>query len=286
MLMYPTFNPIALELGPVKIYWYGLMYLCAFLFFLYGAKWRIKKFGHPILTSQMIDDFLFYAALGVIIGGRLGYCFLYQPMHYLSNPLSILKTWEGGMSFHGGMAGVLLAVYYFTRKIKTSFFVLSDFIAPFIPFCLMFGRIGNFINGELWGRFSNPNLPWGMIFPQSGSMLPRHPSQLYAALFEGLILFLIIIWFSRKPRKLGQISAVFMMGYGAIRFILEYFRQPDVFATDVVVNTGLTLGQIYSIPMFVIGVAIYIWSLKQNGTLSTTTATTTSSRTKSKTKSK
>lgn len=261
--MYPTFNPVAVSLGPIKVHWYGLMYLLSFLFFLYAAKWRIQKYGHPIFTVKMIDDFLFYGALGTVLGGRIGYCLFYQPAFYLTHPLDILKTWDGGMSFHGGMLGVFLAIYLFARKVGTTFFVLSDFVAPFIPVCLLFGRIGNFINGELWGRFCSPSLPWGMVFPQSGSMLPRHPSQLYEAFTEGVILFaVLLIYTTRKKRNLGQTSGVFMIGYGLARFTLEFFREPDAFATGIVKMTGFSLGQFYSLPMILAGILIYLWGSK------------------------
>jgi len=263
MLMYPKFDPVAISLGPLKVHWYGLMYLLSFLFFLYGGKWRIRKFGHPVLTEKMIDDFLFYGALGTVLGGRLGYCLFYQPAYYLTHPLDIVKTWDGGMSFHGGMIGVLVAIYIFSRKINTTFFVLGDFVTPFIPVCLMFGRIGNFINGELWGRFCSPTLPWGMVFPQSGSMLPRHPSQLYEALTEGVLLFLVLLIFTTsKKRNLGQTAGVFLIGYGIARFVLEFFRAPDAFATGVVQSTGLSLGQYYSLPMILAGVIVLSWGLK------------------------
>lgn len=262
MLVYPQINPVAITIGSFKLYWYGIMYLLSFVFFLQAAKWRIKRFGHPILTAKIVDDFLFYGALGVIIGGRLGYCLFYQPGYYLSHPLSIVRTWDGGMSFHGGMLGVFVAIYWFCRQLECSFFVLADFIAPFIPVCLMLGRIGNFINGELWGRFCSPTLPWGMIFPHSGSMLPRHPSQLYEAAIEGLLLLVVMLVFIRKPRVLGQTSGVFMLGYGLARFSLEFFRQPDVFANSVVQSIGFSLGQLYSLPMIIAGIAIYCWACK------------------------
>lgn len=262
MLMYPTFNPVAFSLGPLKVHWYGLMYLLSFLFFLYGAKWRIRKYGHSVLTVKLVDDFLFYGALGTVIGGRLGYCLFYQPEYYLTHPLNIIKTWDGGMSFHGGMIGVFMGIYLYARKINSTFFVLSDFVAPFIPVCLFLGRIGNFINGELWGRFCSPNLPWGMVYPQSGSMLPRHPSQLYEAFTEGVVLFVVLLIFTHKPRKVGETSGVFMIGYGLARFTLEFFRAPDSFATDIVKMTGLSLGQFYSFPMIIAGIVIYWWGTK------------------------
>ncbi|MEN9946503.1 MAG: hypothetical protein RLZZ293_889, partial [Pseudomonadota bacterium] len=214
------------------------------------------------LQEDMVDDLLFYAAIGVILGGRLGYCLFYQPSYYLTHPIDMVKTWDGGMSFHGGMLGVFVALYCYARKINSNFFVLSDFVAPFVPIGLMFGRIGNFINGELYGRFCDPSLPWGMVFPQSGSNLPRHPSQIYEALSEGLILFLVLFIFTRKTRNLGQISGVFMLGYGITRFILEFFREPDAFATGIVKLTGLSLGQFYSLPMIIAGLIILFWGFR------------------------
>jgi len=260
MLIYPKIDPVAFSAGPIKVHWYGLMYLLSFLWFLYGGKFAIEKKGHAVLTKNMIEDFLFYGALGTIIGGRLGYCLLYQPGYYLSNPLDIFKTWDGGMSFHGGMLGVLFAIYLFAKKIKTHFFVVADFIAPFIPVCLFLGRLGNFINGELFGRLCKTNLPWCMVFPQSGVLLPRHPSQLYEALIEGILLTLILWFYSAKPRKTGQISGLFLISYGIARFILEFFREPDSFAVSIVQFTGISLGQIYSLPMIIGGIMICVWA--------------------------
>lgn len=257
MLFYSEINPIAISIGPLKIHWYGIMYLLGFLAFLYVGRWRIRKFGHPFLTVQLMDDFLFYGALGVILGGRIGYCILYQPEHYLFHPLAFFKTWDGGMSFHGGLLGVCLGIYIFSRRIKCSFLALMDFCAVLVPIGLFFGRIGNFINGELWGNFCNQNLPWGMVFPQSGSMLPRHPSQIYEALAEGVLLFLLMLWFIRKPSKIGQVCSMFVVYYGIIRFSLEFFREPDFFAIGIVRLTGLSLGQLYSIPMIIIGLVFY-----------------------------
>lgn len=268
MLIYPKIDPIAFSLGPIKFHWYGLMYVLSFTFFVYAAKWRLKKYGHPVMTAKLVDDFLLSGILGTVIGGRLGFCLFYQPAYYLSHPLDMLKTWDGGMSFHGGMIGVFVAIYWFSRKIKSNFFVISDFVAPFIPICLLFGRIGNFINGELWGRLCSPNLPWGMVFPDSGTMLPRHPSQLYEAFAEGIVLFIImLIYAGSKQRKLGQTSGVFMIGYGFARFCLEFFREPDSFATGVVQMTGLSLGQFYSFPMILAGILILWWGSKSKTNL-------------------
>ena len=263
MLMYPQMNPVALSLGPLKVHWYGVMYMLGFMFFVLAGKWRIKKYGHPFITNKLIDDMLFYGALGVVIGGRLGYCLFYQPSFYLLHPLNIVKTWDGGMSFHGGMLGVFFALYLLGRKAHRTFFEFSDFIAPLVPMALFCGRIGNFINGELWGRFTTAALPWAMVFPQSGSMLPRHPSQLYEAIGEGIILTLILWVYARKPRFVGQISGVFMMGYGCIRFIIEYFREPDAFLLSLADKTGLSMGQWLCMPMIIIGIIIYSVATKK-----------------------
>jgi phosphatidylglycerol:prolipoprotein diacylglycerol transferase len=263
MLMYPKIDPVAFSIGGLKVHWYGMMYMIGFLFFLFVGKLRVKKYGHSFLTPKLIDDTLFYAALGVVIGGRLGYCLFYQPAFYLTHPLNIVKTWDGGMSFHGGMLGVFVAVYLFSRKHKGTFFELADFIAPIVPFTLFFGRIGNFINGELWGRITTANIPWAMVFPQSGSMLPRHPSQLYEALGEGIILGVFLMIYAHKPRKVGQTSGMFMIGYGLIRFIIEYFREPDAFLENFTKVTHLSMGQWLCAPMIIVGVIIYVWATKR-----------------------
>lgn len=261
--MYPHLNPVAVALGPVKIHWYGIMYMLAFLFFVFVGKWRIKKYNLQLVTAQTVDDLLFYGALGVVIGGRLGYCLFYQPGYYLFHPLDIVKTWDGGMSFHGGLIGVLVAAYFVAKKYKTTFFVISDFIAPLVPMGLFFGRVGNFINGELWGRVTTSTMPWVMVFPQSGVLSPRHPSELYEALGEGII-FLLILWiYASKPRKVGQVSGVFMIGYGCIRFFLEYFREPDAFLLTFAQKTGLSMGQWLCIPMVLAGVLILYFATKK-----------------------
>ena len=262
MLMYPKLNPVALSIGPLKIHWYGIMYVLGFLFFIYAGKWRIKKYGNTFWTSKLVDDFIFYGALGVVIGGRLGYCFFYQPIYFITNPIKIFQVWGGGMSFHGGMLGVLFVAYMFARKYKQNFFVVSDFIAPLVPMGLFFGRIGNFINGELWGRITTSTIPWAMIYPQSGSMLPRHPSELYEALGEGILLFLILWIYASKPRKVGQISGIFVIGYGIIRFCLEFFREPDAFLLSFAHRTGLSMGQWLCVPMILAGIIIYYYSSK------------------------
>ena len=263
MLIYPQINPVAVALGPFKIHWYGVMYMLGFTFFLVVGKWRIKQFNHPFITPKLIDDMLFYGVVGVVVGGRLGYCLFYQPAYYLMHPINIVKTWDGGMSFHGGLLGVILASYLVARKQKRNLIEITDFLSPLMPAALFFGRIGNFINGELWGRITTSSMPWIMIFPQSGSMLPRHPSQLYEALGEGILLFIIVWIYASKPRKVGQTSGVFMMGYGCIRFIIEYYRQPDSFLVNVPQHTGLTMGQWLCIPMILVGVITYYIATKK-----------------------
>ena len=262
MLMYPKINPVMLDLGMIKIHWYGVMYMLGFLFFLIVGKWRVKKFHHPSINAKLIDDMLFYGVLGVVVGGRVGYCLFYQPVYYISHPLDILKTWDGGMSFHGGMIGVIIAIYLFKKNHNLKFFVISDFLAPLMPGALFFGRIGNFINGELWGKLCNPDLPWGMIFPASGIMLPRHPSEIYEALGEGILLLVILWIYASKSRKVGQVSGMFMIGYGVIRFVLEHFRQPDEFLMIIPQKTGLSMGQWLCVPMILLGIALYWYSTK------------------------
>lgn len=226
MLVHPQFDPVALQLGPLAVRWYGLMYVAAFLAFI--ALGRIHARRRPELgwSGAMIDDLLFYGILGVVIGGRLGEVMFYQPAYYLSHPLEIFAIWQGGMSFHGGFIGVLVALAWFARKTGFSFFQVADFVAPLVPLGLMFGRIGNFINGELWGRPAPADLPWAMVFPYVDA-LPRHPSQIYQAAGEGLLLFLVLWTYAAWPRAVGKVSGLFLAGYGGLRFAAEFFRTPD-----------------------------------------------------------
>ncbi len=254
MLIYPEINPIALSLGPLLIRWYGLMYVAAFLQFFYLGRARLQK--NPQLITQKwqeksLDDLLFYGFFGVVLGGRLGEVFFYEPAYFFSNPLKIIAVWEGGLSFHGGFLGVLCAMFFFAYKNKRHFFEVTDFIAPLIPLGLMFGRIGNFINGELWGRVADVNLPWAMVFRHVDN-LPRHPSQIYQALLEGLLLFILLWIYAKKPRTRGQISGAFLFGYGFFRFIAEFFRTPDagIFGQSDVIS----MGQYLSMPMILGGV--------------------------------
>lgn len=260
MLVHPQFDPIAFRLGPLAVHWYGLSYLAAFLLFLMLARRRAARepFAGRGWQGKDVEDLLFYAVLGVVLGGRLGYVLFYKPAYYLAHPLEAFAVWQGGMSFHGGLIGVLLALALFARQRGRSFFDVSDLVAPCVPIGLAMGRLGNFINGELWGRFADPSLPWAMVFPQSGSPLPRHPSQLYQFALEGVLLFAVLWWFGRRPRPLGRVSAAFLIGYGVLRFAAEYFREPDDFLGLLALN--LSMGQWLCIPMVLAGVAMWAWA--------------------------
>lgn len=263
MLTHPQFDPIALSLGPIAIRWYGLMYVIAFALFWWLGRSRIKAFPERGFTMQMLDDLLFYGVLGVILGGRIGYIIFYKPGYYLANPLEILYVWQGGMSFHGGFLGVLVAMVLIARKSQMPWLKITDFIAPLVPTGLAAGRMGNFINGELPGRIVEQGaIPWAMWFPQVDRVATlRHPSQLYQFLLEGLALFFILWWFSKKPRPLGAVSAVFLIGYGAFRFIAEFGRQPDDFLGLLAMN--LSMGQWLSLPMIIAGIGMLVWANKQ-----------------------
>lgn len=257
MLTHPTFDPVAIHLGPLAIRWYGLMYLIGFVLFVALGQYRIRKSRAGDWTLQQLDDLLFYGVLGVILGGRLGYVLFYKPSEYLSHPLDILKVWEGGMAFHGGFIGVLLAMYLVGRKYGRSFFTVTDFIAPLVPLGLAAGRLGNFINAELWGRVTSPDAPWAMIFPLVDQQA-RHPSQLYQFALEGIVLFVMLWLYSSKPRPTGRISAMFLIGYGAFRFIVEFAREPDSFLGYL--QLGLSMGQWLSLPMILAGMGIWWWA--------------------------
>ena len=266
MLIHPEINPVALQLGPLAIHWYGLTYLAAFGLFFFLASRRLRHAPYASITGpgawsrQDIEDILFLGVMGVVIGGRLGYCLFYKPGYYLAHPLEIFYVWQGGMSFHGGMLGVLASQVWFARSRRRPWLQVMDFIAPCVPTGLAAGRVGNFINGELWGRFSAPDLPWGMVFARSGSLLPRHPSQVYQFLLEGLLLFVLLWLYARKPRKMGQVSGAFLTGYGALRFIAEYFREPDDFLG--ILALGLSMGQWLCIPMILAGVGLWAWACR------------------------
>jgi len=233
------------------------MYVVAFASFYALVRYRLRK---PLFLKQSglkpdnVEDLLFWAVLGVVIGGRIGYCLFYKPGEYLSQPLEILKVWQGGMSFHGGLLGVLTALLLYCKSRGKEFLRVTDLAAPAIPIGLAAGRMGNFINGELWGR--ETTVPWGMIFPQSGTDLVRHPSQLYQFAGEGILLFALLWWFSRKPRAVGQTSGLFLIGYGIFRFLAEFAREPDAFLGYLF--AGATMGQLLCVPMILAGIWLYL----------------------------
>jgi len=263
MLVHPQFSPVALQIGPVAIHWYGLTYLVAFGLFLWLGAQRVKlaQFAARGWTRRDIEDLLFYGVLGVVLGGRLGYVLFYKFDHYAAHPLEIFAVWKGGMAFHGGLLGVMAAMALFARTRGRHFLEVTDLIAPCVPTGLAAGRIGNFINGELWGRAADPNLPWAMVFPQSGTNIARHPSPLYQFALEGLLLFVLLWFYARKPRGLGQVTGAFGVGYGVLRFIAEYFREPDDFLG--LLALGLSMGQWLCVPMVLIGGAIWLWGRRR-----------------------
>ena len=255
VLIHPQIDPVAITIGPLAVRWYGLMYLVGFGMAFLLARGRIKQGRSGNITYAVFDDLFFFCVLGVVLGGRLGYVLFYKLGYYASHPLEILAVWQGGMSFHGGFLGVLLAMVYIARKHRIRWLAITDFIAPLIPPALAAGRIGNFINGELWGRVTD--VPWGMVF-RGGGPLPRHPSQLYQFALEGVLLFVILWLYSAKPRPTGAVSALFMIGYGALRFAAEFFREPDDFLGLLAFN--LSMGQWLSLPMVLAGIAMLAWS--------------------------
>jgi len=252
MFVHPSFDPIAIHLGKFGIHWYGLMYLVGFLAFLGLGKWQINHRKWYGWTTQMLDDALFFGALGVILGGRMGYVLFYQFSYFIHHPLEIFAVWQGGMSFHGGFLGVLVAMWLFARKYQIQWLNIMDFVAPLVPIGLGAGRMGNFINGELWGRVTN--VQWGMVFPKVDNLL-RHPSQLYEFGLEGIVLFLVLWIYSSKPRETGSISAIFLIGYGGFRFLAEFTREPDGYLG--LLSMGLSMGQWLSMPMILLG--IWMW---------------------------
>ena len=273
MIAYPEINPVALTLGPVKLHWYGVMYLCAFLSAWWLGRYRARQMAN-FLSDKQIEDLIFYGAVGVILGGRIGSVLFYNFDLFLQNPLYLFKIWQGGMSFHGGFIGVMLAMEVYRRKVGLSFFQLMDFVAPLVPIGLGFGRLGNFINGELWG--APGNVPWAMkmsceSFPPdryydfAGALceLPRHPSQLYEMLLEGLALFIILWLFSRKQRPVMAVSAVFLIGYGSFRTAVEFVRLPDMQLGYLMGTDWLTRGIELSVPMILIGIVMLFLAYRQ-----------------------
>lgn len=253
MLTYPDIDPIAVSLGPLKVHWYGIMYLIGFAAAWWLGKRRAARPGSP-LTPEQVADMIFYGALGVVVGGRAGYVLFYNFEQFLQDPLWLFAVWEGGMSFHGGLIGVIVTMLLYARKLGVRFFALADFVAPLVPIGLGAGRLGNFIGGELWGRVTD--LPWGMVFPHAGD-LPRHPSQLYQLALEGVALFVILWLYSAKPRPTMAVSGLFLICYGIFRFMVEFVRQPDAHLNFVALD-WVTMGQLLSLPMVAAGVLLFL----------------------------
>ncbi len=249
MLIFPAINPIAFKLGPLNVHWYGMMYLVGFVAAWCLALWRARQPSSG-WSGDQVSDLIFYSAVGVIVGGRLGYMLFYDFSNFISNPWIVFKVWQGGMSFHGGLIGVALATGLYSRHARKRWVDVIDFAVPLVPIGLAAGRLGNFINGELWGRVTT--VPWGMIFPNAGP-LPRHPSQIYEFLLEGVVLFIILWWFSKKRRPRFAVTALFLLGYGIFRFVAECFRQPDP-QLGFLAFGWLTMGQLLSLPMMVFGI--------------------------------
>lgn len=259
MLSYPNIDPVAFSLGPVAVHWYGIMYLIGFL-----AAWLLLRYRCRVFelswSKEQLADLIFYCALGVIIGGRVGYVLFYNLPFYWQHPVQIVRIWDGGMSFHGGMLGVFLGVLIWCKRYHVAFFDATDFLAPVVPIGLAAGRIGNFINGELWGRVSD--VPWAMVFPKAGPM-PRHPSQIYEFLLEGVVLFIILWLYSKRRRPTMAVSGVFLIAYGCVRLICELFRQPDP-QLGFIAWGWLTMGQLLSLPMVILGIILIVLAYKRS----------------------
>ncbi len=278
MIPYPELDPIALSLGPftlgdkvigpLNVHWYGIMYLLSFVLAWY-VGWHRAGQKHSVIQRKQVEDLIVYGAFGVIIGGRLGYAFLYHFDKLQQDPTWLFRVWEGGMSFHGGLIGVIVAMLIYARKIGVSFLAVADFVAPLEPIGQFFGRIGNFIGQELWGRSTDG--PWAMVFPNDPLALPRHPSQLYQACLEGLLLFVILFWFSRKPRPKGATSGLFLVGYGVFRFVVEFAREPDSHLRDHLLLGWMTRGQVLCVPMIVAGILLIAWAYWRHQKLSAAT---------------
>lgn len=263
MLIHPQPNPVAFSLGPLHVHWYGLMYMLAFAMFIALGRIRIKQAHIRALgwKNEDLDDMLFYGVLGVVLGGRLGEVLFYNPMYYFSHPADILAVWKGGMSFHGGFLGVMIAMALWARKAKRNLMDVYDFIAPLVPLGYAAGRIGNFINAELPGRLADPDLPWAMIWPNVDQR-PRHPSPIYQALIDGVLVFVILWLYARKQRPRLAVGAMYTLLYGCARFFTEYFRTPDYEVSFLGVT--ISAGQMFSTPMIVVGVVILIWAYRKN----------------------
>ena len=261
MLTFPNIDPVALSLGPLQIHWYGLMYLVAFGAALWLGTIRAKR-PDSGWTPEQISDIVFYGAMGTVLGGRIGYTLFYGLNGFFADPISIFRVWEGGMSFHGGFLGVAFAMWLYGRKHKRAFFEITDFMVPLVPIGIAAVRFANFINAELWGRVTTTS--WGMVFP-TGGPLPRHPSQLYEMFLEGFVLFIIVWLFSAKAKPRMAISAMFLIGYGCFRFLVEFVRQPDSHMGFVAFN-WMTQGQLLSTPLIITGIVLMMLAYKLSNT--------------------
>ena len=251
MLTYPDIDPVAVDLGFLQIRWYGISYVAGILLAWWLLRVRSSRL-FEIWSPDQVADLIFYSTVGIILGGRLGSVLFYNFPYYLQHPIDVFKIWEGGMSFHGGLIGVITAMWLFARRQKMGFFQVGDFLAPVVPIGLFLGRIANFINGELWGRPTD--LPWGMVFPDPrAGTVPRHPSQLYEAFFEGIVLFIVLWWFSSRPRPLKAVSGLFLLMYGIFRGLVEFVREPDS-QVGFLAGGWLTMGMLLSAPMIVLGI--------------------------------
>ncbi|GEK11155.1 MULTISPECIES: prolipoprotein diacylglyceryl transferase [Pseudoalteromonas] len=263
-LQFPQIDPVIFSIGPLSVRWYGLMYLIGFMFAMWWAAKEAKK-PNSGWNKDQVGDLVFYSMLGVILGGRIGYVLFYQFSHFIENPLYLFRVDQGGMSFHGGALGVITAIVIYAVKHNRSILSVGDFVVPMVPVGLLAGRIGNFINGELWGRVTD--VPWAFVFPTGGPQ-PRHPSQLYEAFFEGLVLFIMLVWFRKKPRPAGSVAGLFLAGYGVFRFAIEYFREPD--AHIGLYGGIISQGQILSLPMVIAGTILMVWAYKRDSKMTPT----------------
>lgn len=260
MLIYPDPDPVAFALGPVAIHWYGLMYAIGFLGAWALGQWQARRPWSPLSPTQ-VGDVVTWVAVGVIAGGRIGYMLFYQAGALVADPLALFRIWEGGMSFHGGLLGVLLALWLYARRIGTPYLAVTDFVAPLVPIGLAAGRFGNFINGELWGKVTD--LPWGMVGTGLGNA-PRHPSMLYEMFLEGLVLFVLLQVYTLRPRAVGAVSGLFLVGYASFRILVEFVRLPDAHIGYLAYG-WVTMGQVLSLPMLLLGLGLSLWAAWRNG---------------------
>ena len=259
MIAYPEIEPVAFSLGPLKVHWYGLMYLAGFALALWLGSVRARA-SNGLWRPEQVSDLVFYGAVGVILGGRCGYVIFYHFDYFVSDPLWLFRVWDGGMSFHGGLIGVLVAMWLYGRTLGKGFIQVTDFLAPMVPLGLGLGRIGNFIGGELWGRATD--VPWAMVFPTDPSQLARHPSQLYQFSLEGMVLFAVLWCYSARPRPRMAVSGLFLVVYGLARIAVEFVREPDA-QLGFIAFDWLTMGQLLSVPMVAVGAAMMFWAYRR-----------------------